>query len=289
MTRHVDETIRSTFEDVDANANVRNVREPDADIIPKHRRRGMHCRFSRIHGETPRGVLHTPLWLPALLGPLSDTQDYSQGFTDYTTVSAGQFTTPPAGDRNARFLRTVENLGSLVLWWDAPWLIEHGQNHNSVERALYRIQESKRPVEMLLTLSLKHKAIPHLRMDVTLRTITRELREGEPDTHYLTLGISEWRDPSVERRGRGEGRKAGVRLPTTKRLLNTDTMASLSMEFYGSYKHWRWIRDANGLSHKFGAHTIIVYNTRFQTGQKIKIPDWPTHDETHHRGRRKKG
>jgi hypothetical protein len=250
-----------------------NKRDPIKGLIPKRRTRGLHCRFTQIPGETPKDVLRTPLRLPALLGSMRDSIDYSGGFTDYQTVAAGMFSSVPPGGREARFLRTVDALETLTVYWSAPWLVEHGLHPKEVERAIDRMVESHRPVQMLLTMGTRRKSTPEVRMDVTIRGRTRELRGNEPDTRYITLtGITEWRDPTVGRRGKSNGRKKGVHLPHRHRLRNTDTLASLSMEYYGSYKYWRRIRDYNGIGHKIGAHAVIVYNTRFQTGHHIKIP-----------------
>lgn len=235
---------------------------------------GLRCRFSAIPGETPKEVLARALWLPAIFPPFTITEDAD--FNDFVTISHGEFSQPMGGDKNARKLRTVDQLDTLTLWWDAPWLVEHGLDQAKVQAELYAILHAKRPVQMLATTVLDGgDVIPEVHMDVTFRSVRRELRAAEPDARYFNIQIKEHRDLSVGRRGAGVGRKAGVRLPASPRLRDTDTLSSLSMEYYGTYSHWRLIRDANGISHRFGSHTVIVYNTRFKTGQKIKIPAKP--------------
>lgn len=237
----------------------------------KRRGEGLRVRFARVPGETPADVLRSPLWLPAVIGNF--TFEESALHSEYDTVSAGQFSSPAQGDETARQLRTTD-LDTLTVEWDPSWLVQRGLDPARVRRDLYAILRSKKPVELLATLQLGNDDVdPELRMRVTIRSIRREMRSGEADTRYYTLSLSEWRDPSIERRGHQESRKPGVKLPTTHRLDANDTLQSLAHEFYGRYDRWRWIRDANGISPKSaGAKTTLVHLVRYKVGSKVKIP-----------------
>lgn len=231
---------------------------------------GVRCRLSRIPGETPKGVLDAALVMPALLGDIEIEEEAQH--TEYSTVSAGQFSQGAQGGSTARMLRAI-TLEGLTLEWDASWLVEHGQDPETVRGALAAILRSKKPVELLLTLRpTDASASPELRMNVTFRTVKRVLKAGEGDTRYYTIGIKEWRDPTVERRGTKEGRKPGVKFPTTHPLKSTDTLNSLAHEYYGRYEFWRDIRDDNGISKKFGQNTHLIDLAKYKVGSKIKLP-----------------
>ena len=228
---------------------------------------GIRVRLSRVAGETPRRVLDHPLVLPATMGTLSIEEESLH--TEYTTVSAGQFSQGAQGGSVARQLRTTD-IETLTLTWDAAWLVRRGLDPERVRRELEAVLRSHKAVELLVTLG--DGGPPELRVYCTLRTIKRELRPGETDTRYYTVSIKEWRDPSVKRRGQKEGRKPGVTFPLTVKLKATDTLHSLAHEYYGRYEFWRDIRDANGSPKRFGQNTPLVKLGRFKVGSKIKMP-----------------
>lgn len=112
-------------------------------------------------------------------------------------------------------------------------------------------------------------------MDVTFRSVQREIRPAENDTLYLTLSIKEWRDARVKKVGhRPPARhRRGETRPRTHKLTATDTLRSLSMHYYGSYAFWREIRDANHIPARWGASTPLVrLPGRFRTGYAVTIP-----------------
>lgn len=231
---------------------------------------GLRCRLTAIPGETPKGILSKPMTLPALLGNLEVEEEAQH--SEYTTVSAGQFSQGAQGGTTARMLRSL-SLEALTLTWDAAWLVEADVEESDVRGALFAILRSKKPVEMLVTLDEDVSADAELRMDVTFRSVRRVIRAKEVDTRYYTLTIKEWRDPSTKRRGSSkQGRKPGVRFPTTTKLKSASTLSSLAQEFYGRADYWRDIRDANGISKKFGQNTPLVSLSRFKVGSTIKLP-----------------
>lgn len=226
---------------------------------------GLRVRFKRIRGVTAKGVLESALYLPVVLNDFSfeETADHR----DYTTVSAGEFSVPAPGPASARMLRTT-SLETLTLDWYrfARWLVARGRDPQEVRAELFRIMRSRTPFELLAALDV-HSGPEELRMNATLRGISRVLRPGEADTRYYTLDVKEWRDNAVKRRGQG----SSGRLPTTAKLTAQTTLSSLSKHFYGSGASWRLIAAANGIK-SWGASTPLVESKRFKVGDKVKIP-----------------
>lgn len=230
---------------------------------------GLIAKFQGIRGETPKGVLDSPIRLPAVLNNVTIEEESSH--SEYLTVADGQFSQAQQGGGKARMLRSVEGLETLTLDYDASWLVESGQDPQDVKDRLVAILRSHKAVEMLLVLKWGEK--PLLQMGVTFRSVREELRAGESDTLYFVVGIKEWRHPSASRNSSQKAsRKPGSKLPTTKKLDSNDTLNSLSHEFYGSYGFWRDIRAANGIDKKFGQSTPLVNLQRFKVGSVVKIP-----------------
>lgn len=234
---------------------------------------GTVVRFKPIKGITPKSALDKTIWLPAVLGDLEVDEDAL--FNDYDTLSGGQFSMAAQGPQTSRRQRTG-SMDSLTMDFDAPYLVAVNQNPADLRKDLYEILRAKKPVRMTITFRPNPYASAEFDGDVTFRNLTKTVRQGERDTRYLTLQWVESRDPSDKRRSHvtgNAGRKQGVSLPTTTTLKASDTLDSLSYEFYGTYAFWRNIRDANGISQKFGEKTPIVsLPGRFVTGAKLKIP-----------------
>jgi hypothetical protein len=159
-------------------------------------REGLRCRFARIPGETPKGVLDSSLTLPAVLGNVEVTEEAQH--SEYDTVSAGQFSEPAQGGSVARMLRTIE-LEGLTLEWDAAWLVKSGQDPDKVRGTLLAILRSKKGVEILLTMPGEPTASPELRMFCTFRSVRRTMRQQENDTRYYNIAIKEWRRKAASR------------------------------------------------------------------------------------------
>lgn len=229
---------------------------------------GLIVRFDRIPGATPKGVLDQPLRLPAVLGAVSVEEE--AGHSEFDTISGGQFSQPTQGGSGSRKLRGL-SLEALTLDYDAEWLVESGQDPEAVKAMLYAILRSKKPVTMMIVVKWGEPN-PMLRMNCTFRSVHEELRPAENDTRYFVLGIKEWRTQSIERKGEHEGRKPGVKFPTTVQLKSSDTLYSLAHEYYGRYEFWRDIRAANGISKKFGQSTPIVSLPAYKPGSSLKLP-----------------
>lgn len=229
------------------------------------RGQGLRVRLSRIPGETPKDVLRAPLYLPAVIDGFAWSEEFSH--SEYETVRAGQLSQPAQGPATARMLRTVEDVETLTVEWDPPWLVEQGHDPDDVRRELFAIGRSRKPVELLATPKLGGESL--LRMDVTVRSIRTQLRRGEPDSLYYSIAITEWRDATGARKGAGRGRSD--KLPTTHKLTATDSLYSLSTHYYHSAVGADDIAKANGIR-KFGRKTALVKSKRYKVGSKIKIP-----------------
>lgn len=239
---------------------------------------GLLARFTPIKGITPKGALDRPLYLPGMADPWHVSEDANH--SEYDTLTGGTFSQPAMGDQNARKLRSI-SIDWLTVDFDAPWLVAVGQDPWWVRSAVTEILRFRNPVQLFVSFNPSRRLPgPEFLAPVTLRSLSHEIRHGELETRYLTMAVSEWRDPQAGRRSsvppQASSRKKGVHLPTTHVLTATDTLASLSHEYYGRYDYWRHIRDANGITKKFGQKTPIVnLPGRFKVGYKIKIPTVP--------------
>lgn len=239
------------------------------------RSEGMLFRFGPIKGITPTSVIDHRIWLPAVLNTFTVAEDKLHN--EYDTLSAGQFSQAATGGQNAPRLRT-SSVDSILVDWDPSWIVASGQDPSQLRSSLYKILRSGKPVHLLATFHPHPPPHPEFDGHVTIRSISKDVRSGENESRYLTLAISEWRDPSVKRRRHNPkddvSRKHGVVLPTTHRLTADDTLSNLSYEYYGRYDRWRNIRDANKMPKKIGAKDLIVrLGGKWKIGAKIKIPN----------------
>lgn len=190
------------------------IRDKDAGLWIALRR----CRY------TKKGVLRRPLKLP--IAPLDEFGwDSTYGWTDYDTISQGQYSRP-AG----RQLRTM-NVSTLALDYIAPWsvtqvaetppaqppddsyedqdIIDEDSWGDPTEigpwgiaRQLDKLVHQGTPIRLIV----KNPALPKadVNMIVTVRSANLRERAGEPDARYFDLSFTEYRVPKVARRGYGE-------------------------------------------------------------------------------------
>lgn len=254
------------------------IAKPPARASERFLGQGTVVRFAPVKGVTPKNALDRRIWLPAVLGDLAVAEDAL--FNDYDTLSGGQYSVASQGPASARRQRTG-SLDTLTIDFDVPWLVAVNQDPDWLRARLYEIMRSRKMVHMLITFRPNPYSTPEFSGHVTIRNLSRTTRQGERDTRYMTLQWNEARDPTTKRRShtgstgksKTTSRKKGSDLPTTAALTSTDTLDSLSYEYYGTYKYWRQIRDANGIPSRFGAKTPIVsLPGRFKVGAKVKIP-----------------
>lgn len=238
------------------------------------RAEGLRVRFSRVQGQTPKDVLKKPLILPVVIGEeFTVTEDAA--FTDYETVGDGEFSQARGGPSTARNLRVLDSLETLTLDWArwARWMTNPLATEQLVRKELYAILRSRKPMEILATLQLGQGA-EELRMKATIRSIGRTLKKGETDTRYYVLGIKEWREDSVARRGAGTSKKD---LPAKKKLTAKTTLYSVAREFYDLHTidavvAARQVRSKNGLG-SWGLNEPIVKTKKFKVGDSITVPE----------------
>ena len=237
---------------------------------------GLLVRIRPIHGLTPKKALRKTLHFPAVT---SDPFEVIQTgmHTDYQTVSSGEYSMPTAG-RKAAFLET-STFDILALSWDARWLGYRDVDPHDIKKALTRIVEYHCPVHLIAQVNPHVRGHPGPEWDtyVTLRSVSRRLPHGEPDTRYYTVEWKEYREPGIGRRHKGHkhghGNK-GHKLPTTHKLKAGDTLRKLAQEYFGNGTQWRVIARANHIN-KWGSNDPLVDKKRFKVGDRIKIPKRP--------------
>lgn len=236
------------------------------------RKEGLLARFSPIKGVTPKTALDQSIWLPAWLNTMTVSETALHN--EYDTITDGHFSMGAQGDASARQFRTT-SADTITVDYGSSFLPVTDQRPGWLRDRFYEILRSRKPVRLLVSFHPAMGRDAELDMYCTFREIDKDVRPGENEARYLTITISEWRDPSTERRSSAGGlsRAPGITLPTTVAIDTTDTLSSLSMEFYGRYDGWRYIRDANGIPKAFGQKTAIAsLPGRFAAGTKLKIP-----------------
>lgn len=232
---------------------------------------GFRYRFARIPGVTPKALLPVPFYLPVALNELTVEEDLIH--SDYDTVSAGEYSVAGPGGLAVRKLRTAD-LETLTIDWHryARWLSNPAATPAQVQAKIIALARGKHPFELLIVQGVYFGlgTPEELRMNITIRHLTKVAKPGEADTRYWTLQIKEWRDNGTGRRGIG----SAPHLPTTHLLTEKDTLQSLAKHYYGAYGAWRTIANANGVRN-WGPTTELVKLAKFKIGDKVKIPKKP--------------
>jgi hypothetical protein len=238
----------------------------------------LRIRLTKVKHLTPKNVLRKPLRFPAVLGDDFEISEDS-GWTDYTTIGAGELSSPLLG-KGARMLQSF-GAETLSMTWDPSWMTYPGQSPGDVRDELTRILRSRAPVQLLAVIGpTGHR--PEFSGLVTMRSLSRRLRHGEPDTRYFAMDFRRYREADVERRkhrgGGGGGDGGGSNdLPTKHRLHSFDTLEGLARDYYGKAKQWRDIGYANGIRN-LGSEDEICGLGRFRPGDVITIPKPKTYD-----------
>ena len=113
-----------------------------------------------------------------------------------------------------------------------------------------------------------------LRMEATIRSLSRSTRHGEPDSRYLSLEIVEFRSAATERRSRTKSDK----FPLKHKLDKNDTLRSLAKHYWKNKgADWILIKSANGGAQGrlkgVGPNETIVKAGRYKVGDRITIPE----------------
>jgi nucleoid-associated protein YgaU len=214
------------------------------------------CLLSAIRGETDPSTLAEPLYLPALLGDLTYSEE--GGHQEYDTVRRGQFSQPEGG----RGVNTAKKLMAASLdvyttWEELGFMptLPTELDPDDVRGQLLDLLRARRGFD--LKVWRPGFDVAEINMSATLRDVNPTVKQGEAAARYITIEVKEWRDPTVDRRTSTESRKKGAKLPTTHALTGSDTWSSLAKEYYGSASEWRTIAQANGAA-SWGANTPLA-------------------------------
>lgn len=252
---------------------------------------------------TSKTVLTRPFTFPA---PPLDQIQITSGFnwSDYDTISAGQFSRPggPA-------LRAF-SFDTLFTDDDYPWqfyniMRERSQDKVAMAKELEAIQKAGTPIKLKIQ-NVEYKLdssgtfggigydfgpSPVLQMLCTLRQVSWSQKEGEPDAVYVTVGFTEHRIPGATQTKLGSGTKGGKDSRGTPALIQMkvfagllgpkppqNTLQELAVAYYGSAAKWKLIKDANSwlgnitASHDLGTWDTAALKTAGKANRQLKIP-----------------
>lgn len=261
---------------------------------------GLHIVLRRCR-YTKKGVLRKPLRFP--IAPVDEFGwDAAYAWTDYDTISAGQFSR-----RAGRQLRTLQ-VTTLAIDWSAPWsVIQSGEQE--IDEDFYDAAggpwEMAKRLDTLvmrgtpMLLIVRNEILyskPDVQMIVTLRSANLRERAGEPDARYFDLGFTEYRVPKISRKNYGERHelpaqvvitKKGVaieverddkRLPKKQRhRIGTDkspaTLRKLAKHYYGTPKEWKRIAKRNNIAKHISGDDSLekLYDRRKRKGQPVRL------------------
>lgn len=264
------------------------------------------CRY------TKKGVLANPLRFQ--IAPLDEFGwDVTYNWTDYETISQGQFTS-----RGGRQLRTL-NVSTLAMDWSAPWAVVQSSDPEPedyyasasgpwrVADRLDNLVSQGTPMLLVVTNPDLYQQ-PDVRMIVTLRSASLRERAGEPDARYFDLSFTEYRVPKVARRSYGKRHELPSRVRINKdgvahelvRLKNGKwysdagdkyksqhhtigsqkdpaTLRKLAKHFYGTPKEWKRIAKRNDIAKDISGDESLekLYKRRKRKNQRVElvIPD----------------
>lgn len=247
-----------------------------ADPIPtSHRGPGLSVRFSRVAGHTAKGLLSPPLYLPVVLGDVTEHEDF--GIVEYDTISAGQFSAPESPAATARKLRTTDFETLTIDWYlYARWMSAR-VSPEKVRTQLAALGRSKTPFQLLASMTGRVKDPAELRWKATLRSVERTIRPGEADTRYMTLALTEWRDPGSRRLGKSasSSTSTGGKTFPFKITITKETTLRSAARSYGSVislaNAIKQIAEANKLT-RWGSKDPIHEAPGWKVGSKLLLP-----------------
>lgn len=216
---------------------------------PVHREpvgKGMVVRMERIVGVTRGGVLDTPFVFQV---PPLNTFPISRSYPKNTYDTVG---------REQRVREGVTQLRSITydtMFCDDPWTwtLLHGDGYvpDPLEmlRALERIGEAQEPF-WLTARNTTFRSGYDVNWAAYLTSLNSDIRDGEPDARYISVGFTEFRDSSLKTRALpGGGRSANlpISLRADQLPASRNTLYELATFYYGQASEWRRIAKANNI------------------------------------------
>jgi hypothetical protein len=176
---------------------------------------GMLARLSALAGGVtdPQAIAPgSKFYLPVLL---EDTEVDTEGAqTDYTSVSAGDFSQRGSGPKLSTMTLNTMTLDTAPDWYATP---ETALTHPEMKAILEAINNSRTPFDLLLTIPTTETVFHH--MHATIRSLKQGMKGKEPDTWYWTIDVEQWRSAKSGRAttGRSSRKKGNGRLPVVVR------------------------------------------------------------------------
>lgn len=209
--------------------------------------RGLVATLERIEGITPAGVLSQPFHFQvAPLNTFAINRSYPQ--TVWDTVGRKQ-----ASRSGVTQLRAIsyDTLFTADPWW---WTQLHGDGYVPNPNEMLSRLENLGEDGVYFWLTVRNPArydYYDVNWAAALVNLNTEIREGEPDDKYVTVGFQEYRDASLKARSMpGSGTKNSklpVKLRADQLPANRNTLHELAIFYYGSASEWRRIAKANNL------------------------------------------
>jgi hypothetical protein len=231
---------------------------------------GLVVRLERIVGVTSAGVLDDPFVFqvpPINVFPIN--RSYPK--PTYDTVGNVQM-----GRKGVVQLRTISYQ---TLFCDDPWnwTLLHADGYVPDPLAmLEELDEIGRAQEpfWLTARNPRFRDGYDVNWAAWLTDLNSEIRDGEPDARYVTVGFTEFRDASLKTRQLPGGGGRAARLPVTLRAdqlpSNRNTLYELATFYYGTASEWRRIAKANGLTKRNPSSDLRGLGHR-----KITVPRRP--------------
>lgn len=269
---------------------------------------GTRVRLKVLEGYTQNGLIDQGFVFPA--PPLNQLlRQLNYNWSDYDTVSAGQFSRP-----SGMQLQTI-SFDTIIVADDYPWVFynplrSRGWDQNEVERQLGKVLRSATPFWLIIEdvtykpdssgtatgISYDFGPKPVLKMMATLRQLTPQVNAGEPEAIYVNASFTEHRIAGLTQRklgnggsGTGVGTKGGDNSRSLPALIGMQvfqatppppatTLQDLAVTYYGSAAKWQNIKAANPwlgnitATHDLGTWDTAALKTAGKANKQLSIP-----------------
>jgi hypothetical protein len=231
---------------------------------------GLIVKMERLEGYTPPGILTADFHFQV---PPLDSFPINRSYPKqtYDTIALEQRIRPGVVQ--------LKTISYDTVFTDDPWswTLLHGDRFHPdpllMLGHLDRIGQAQ-AVFWLTARNPGYRDGHDVNMAAYLTDLNSEIRAGEPDARYVTVGFTEFKDSSLKTRLRPGAGGKGSKLPVTLRCdqlpSNRNTLYELSAYYYGTHAEWRRISKRNNL------HVHPSYNLHKLGSRKITIPKRPS-------------